>query len=423
MYGRLGLGNHVGPKDPTRPELCPQCKKIESQSRGLCVLPTEIKKLRGVQIKSLVCGPAHNMFVTKKSGRLFVWGKCHEGQAGVGRRKGPSLDSCIDFPIEIPFFLKNKIRVEKVSTSVEHVLITASNQVYSWGSGVYGKLGHGDEKRCSKPKRIEYFSKEEHRIVSIGAARQSSVVVLRSKKSEGVQFYMFGQDQNTPKHTSRVPTPLNVGFSLDSDVELSCGYFHTIATTPRGLIFGFGANDHFESKTQKPHLVLDRKVRKVTCGDGWSAILLEDGRVATCGINEYGQLGSGDRSNRDRFQPVCVEGTTLLQGSVIEIACGRKHLVVVGLDRERKERAIYTCGLNDIGQLSVRRHASSICLLSPVLLRAGSIAGTDDARIVVVGGTNHTIVAVLEDEKEEDIESHSSVSSTREKDNDGGGVL
>ena len=101
MYGRLGLGNHVGPKDPTRPELCPQCKKIENQSRGLCVLPTEIKKLRGVQIKSLVCGPAHNMFVTKKSGRLFVWGKCHEGQAGVGRRKGPSLDSCIDFPIEI----------------------------------------------------------------------------------------------------------------------------------------------------------------------------------------------------------------------------------------------------------------------------------------------------------------------------------
>mgnify|MGYP002842972523 CR=1 FL=1 len=71
VYGRLGLGNHVGPKDPTRPELCPQCKKIESQSRGLCMLPREIEKLRGVQIKSLVCGPAHNMFVTQKSGRLF----------------------------------------------------------------------------------------------------------------------------------------------------------------------------------------------------------------------------------------------------------------------------------------------------------------------------------------------------------------
>ena len=408
MYGRLGSGTHIGPKDPTRPEVCPQCKSIESRDRGICKLPREVVGLRGVSVKALVCGPAHNIFITK-SKRLYIWGKCHEGQAGVGRRKGPSLDSCIDFPIEIPFFLNNKLCVEKVSTSVEHVLIsTSSNEIYSWGSGVYGKLGHGDEKRCSRPKRIDAFSKKDHQVISLGAARQSSIVVLSSKEN-GVTFYMFGQDQNVPKRTSRVPMRLDFEFNIDCDVKLSCGYFHTIATTFGGRIFGFGSNDHFElgSKAEsKPHLVLDQKVLKVQCGDGWSAALLEDGRVATCGINEFGQLGIGKRSNRDRFQPVCVEGTTLLEGSVTEIACGRKHLVVVGMDREKRERAIYTCGLNDIGQLSVRRHTSNIRLLSLVLLPAGALADTKKSRIIVVGGTNHTLVAALEndgdDEEEEE---------------------
>ena len=45
MYGRLGFGNHVGPKDPTRPELCPQCKKIEV-NREAVHIAKEIKKLK-----------------------------------------------------------------------------------------------------------------------------------------------------------------------------------------------------------------------------------------------------------------------------------------------------------------------------------------------------------------------------------------
>lgn len=49
--------------------------------------------------------------------------------------------------------LKN---IQKISCGIEHtVALAKSGQLFSWGIG--GVLGHGDDKKRTKPTKVEFF--------------------------------------------------------------------------------------------------------------------------------------------------------------------------------------------------------------------------------------------------------------------------
>ena len=74
--------------------------------------------------------------------------------------------------------LKGK-RVIQVSASSAHSLVlTESGDVYSFGEGWYGKLGHGDEEHQHLPKLIEAL--RGRRVVEIAACCESSLVMTES---------------------------------------------------------------------------------------------------------------------------------------------------------------------------------------------------------------------------------------------------
>ena len=63
------------------------------------------------------------------------------------------------------------------------------------------------------------------------------------------------------------------------------------------------------------------KAVSVACGDKHTLILTEDGEILSCGIGEYGRLGTGNTN--DSLVPVTIEG--LLDHDIIEIAAGANH--------------------------------------------------------------------------------------------------
>jgi len=90
-------------------------------------------------------------------------------------------------------------RVVAVSAGAAHSLaLTADSAVWSWGDGVYGRLGHGDEQNQLLPKKIEAFAGQ--RVVAVSAGERHSLAitadgaVLTWGKGEGGCLVGHGED-------------------------------------------------------------------------------------------------------------------------------------------------------------------------------------------------------------------------------------
>lgn len=100
---------------------------------------------------------------------------------------------------------------------------------------------------------------------------------------------------------------------------------------------------------------------KVCAGNNFSAILLKNGTVLTCGDNAKGQLGRGRAGVFTGLAPV--EGLDEVQ----DVACGTNVLLAL-----RRDGTVWTCGDNSTGQLCdgtyLKRFAAK-----PALFADGSV--------------------------------------------------
>ena len=87
------------------------------------------------------------------------------------------------------------------------------------------------------------------------------------------------------------------------------------------------------------------------------ALISQDGKLYTCGYNNYGQLGHGTQSNLST--PTLVNA--LRDSFVINVSCSYYHSIIVVTERSqngpnhtmgsRTQTQVYSVGRNDNGQL------------------------------------------------------------------------
>ena len=82
-----------------------------------------------------------------KSGKVFVWGNNTYGQLGTGSLKNVQKPQIIEALI--------KEKVKDISCGDNYAgIVTESGEVYTWGFGNEGQLGHGDKSDQFLPRRI-----------------------------------------------------------------------------------------------------------------------------------------------------------------------------------------------------------------------------------------------------------------------------
>lgn len=100
-------------------------------------------------ISSVSCGYAHTMAITVNQ-NLLGWGCNKSFQLGLGE-KAPNF-------ISVPAPIPGLYNVRQVECGSEHtVALLHNDDVYTWGQGDGGLLGHGDTLSCKRPKKIEGF--------------------------------------------------------------------------------------------------------------------------------------------------------------------------------------------------------------------------------------------------------------------------
>jgi len=151
-----------------------------------------------------------------------------------------------------------------------------------------------------------------------------------------------------------IPLPPNV----EKVTQVSSGPQHAAIIDQNGLVYTWGSGGgwlkgggqlgHNSTKSVgTPTLVesfakYGAKAIAVSCGSQHTLILTDDGEVLSCGVGEYGRLGTG--STTDSLIPQSLE--PLAHEDIVAIAAGSSHSLALTANGQ-----LYSWGRNDMGQL------------------------------------------------------------------------
>ena len=302
---------------------------------------------------------------------VLVNGHNYWGQLGL-ERDDVGNTTTIETLTRVP--LPAGVSVVDVAAGDYHsVLLTSQGEVYTFGCGRSGQLGHGTRDSLSTPTKVARL--DGVHIVKIAAGAQSTLAVSASGR-----VYMMGTlgrytyGGELPRVCVAEPT-LVQGLATVEVVDVACGGWHVVALDAGGKVYTWGWNKacqlgHGDAKSRtQPRLVKvlrNHRVVQVAAGRQHSMVLLEEGFVVGWGSNRYGVLGGASSGYVRKPQLIELsvtmeEGYTFLPSS---IHAGPYSSFVSGLaslkrgsikPRHRPRGIVFATGLGTDGELGSGR--------------------------------------------------------------------
>uniref|UniRef100_A0A8J9T615 Uncharacterized protein n=1 Tax=Phaeodactylum tricornutum TaxID=2850 RepID=A0A8J9T615_PHATR len=179
---------------------------------------------------------------------VAAWGVGRRGQLGHGKRRDERL------PRRLRGGIGYAVRIVQVSAGgglvrVAHsLLLTSTGRVLSFGTGQYGALGHGYSaaKQLPDVMRPQYVEGLVHvRVCCVAAGELHSAVVTSDGDVYTWGDGFCGQLGHADKRPQLAPRQVTAGGLEDEVVaSISCGSRHTLAVTEDGEVFSWGLG-HF----------------------------------------------------------------------------------------------------------------------------------------------------------------------------------
>lgn len=131
--------------------------------------PTCVSSLIDYNMQQLACG--HNMTIAlTTSGHIFSMGSNAYGELGNPQSDGKA-----------PCLVQDRLVgefVEQISCGAHHVVvITLRGDVFSWGRGANGRLGHGDTEDRNVPTLVEALKDKHVRNITCGSNYTTSICI------------------------------------------------------------------------------------------------------------------------------------------------------------------------------------------------------------------------------------------------------
>ncbi|XP_038692869.1 PH, RCC1 and FYVE domains-containing protein 1-like isoform X2 [Tripterygium wilfordii] len=358
------------------------------------LLPKALESAVVLDVQNIACGGRHAALVTKQ-GEIFSWGEESGGRLGHG------VDSHAMHPKLIETLCNTNTNIELVACGEYHTCaVTLSGDLYTWGDGThnYGLLGHGNEVSHWVPRRVNGPMEGIH-VSSISCGPWHTAVVTSAGQLFTFGDGVFGALGHGDRKSVSIPREVDSLKGLRV-VRAACGVWHTSAVIEvmvgnssssncsSGKLFTWGDGDkgrlgHGDKEAKLVPTCVAALVEpnfcQVACGHSLTVALTTSGHVYTMGSPVYGQLGN---PQADGKHPTRVEGK-LSRSFIEEIACGAYHVAVLTSKTE-----VYTWGKGANGRLG---HGDTDDRNSPTLVEA-----LKDKQVKSIAcGTNFTAAICL----------------------------
>ena len=346
------------------------------------VQPCLVEALASSTVDFVACGEFHTCAVTM-AGEIYTWGDGthNAGLLGHGTDVSHWIPKRIAGPLE-------GLQVAFVTCGPWHTaLITSTGQLFTFGDGTFGVLGHGDRENISYPREVESLSGLRTVSVACGVWHTAAIVeVIVTQSSASIssgKLFTWGDgDKNRLGHGDKDARlePTCISALIDYNFHrIACGHSLTVGLTTSGRVFTMGSTVYGQlgnpqSDGKLPCLVEDKLagecVEEIACGAYHVTVLTSRNEVYTWGKGANGRLGHGDVE--DRKTPTLVEA--LKDRHVKYIACGSNYSAAICLHKwvsgaeqsqcstcrqafgfTRKRHNCYNCGLVHCHSCSSRK--------------------------------------------------------------------
>ncbi|KAL5981104.1 hypothetical protein ACLOJK_029024 [Asimina triloba] len=199
--------------------------------RNIICMPREVASLKGLRTVQAACGAWHTAAIVEvmigssragdfPSGKLFTWGDGDKGRLGHGGTERRLIPACVASLVEpsfcrvacgndmtialttsgrvytmgstvygqlgnpeasgkVPTCVEGKIQdrfVEDIACGSYHVaVLTSRTEVYTWGKGANGRLGHGDTDDRHTPTLVEALKEKQVKSIVCGSSFTAAI--------------------------------------------------------------------------------------------------------------------------------------------------------------------------------------------------------------------------------------------------------
>ncbi|XP_017066913.1 probable E3 ubiquitin-protein ligase HERC2 [Drosophila eugracilis] len=299
-----------------------------------------ISRLRPIHI----AGGSKSLFIVSQDGKVYACGEGTNGRLGLG------VTHNVPLPHQLPVLHQYVVKKVAVHSGGKHALaLTLDGKVFSWGEGEDGKLGHGNRTTLDKPRLVEALRAKKIRDVACGSSHSAAISSQGELYTWGLGEYgRLGHGDNA----TQLKPKLVAALAGRRVIQVACGSrdAQTLALTEDGAVFSWGDGDFGKlgrggsEGSDTPHEIERLSVIgvvQIECGAQFSLALTRAGEVWTWGKGDYYRLGHGGDQHVRKPQPIGG-----LQGRrVIHVAVGALHCLAV-----TDAGQVYAWGDNDHGQ-------------------------------------------------------------------------